>query len=71
MLWEDKRENTIKKQKDKGQKDVLDEIDLAGLEELNEAEQTEAWKLITEYIGIIAINNIDLGKTSLINTALN
>ena len=39
---EDGRETIIKKQKNKGQKDLLKEIDLAGLEEWNEAEEKEA-----------------------------
>ena len=59
-----KGESIINK-KNKGQKEVLDKIDLAGFEEWSGAEQEEPWELITEYISIFAMSDMDLGKTSL------
>ena len=46
-------------------KELLDKIDFTGLEEWSQNEQKEAQELITEYAGISAMSNTDLGKTSL------
>ena len=69
-LGEDKRKTTTKKKKNKCQKEVLDETDLAGLEEWNRVEQKEAQELITGYASIFAMSDIDLGKTSLVKHSI-
>ena len=65
-----KKESTIKKRKNESQEELLDEIDLAELEEWNGDEQKEAWKLITEYEGIFAMSDMDFGKTSLVQHSI-
>ena len=46
---EHKKGTTTKKKKNEGKKELLDEIDLARLEEWGRDGQKEAWDLITEY----------------------
>ena len=59
------KEATVEKRKTESQKE-LDKIDLTGLGEWSQNEQKEAWELITEYTGIFAMSDMDLGKTSLV-----
>ena len=63
-----KRETTMKK--NKGQTEVLDNINLSGLEEWSGAEQEDAWELITEYASIFAMSDMDLGRTSLVKHSI-
>ena len=44
----------------------MDKIYLTGLEDQSGVEQKEAWELITEYVSIFAMSDMDLGKTSLV-----
>ena len=60
------KEATVKKRKTESHKELLNKIDLTGWEEWNKNEQKDAWELITEYIGIFAMSDMDLGKTSLV-----
>ena len=61
----DKAESTTEKKKNESQKELY-KIDLTGFGECSQNEQEKAWKLITEYINIFAMSNMDLGKTSLV-----
>ena len=54
----------------KVKKELLDKIDLTGLGEWSKNEQKEAQELITEYAGIFAMSDIDLGKTSLVKHSI-
>ena len=56
----------MNKKETDSQKDLLDKIELTGLEELGVNEQKEAQELITEYTGIFAVSDMDLDKTSLV-----
>ena len=61
---------TTKKMKNKGQREVLGKIDLAGLEEWSGDEQKETWELLTEYTSIFAMSDVDLGRTSLVKLSI-
>ena len=58
------------KKKTESQKEILDQIDLTGLEEWGGNEQEEARELITEYASIFAMTDMDLGKTSLVKRSI-
>ena len=66
----DKKEITKKKRKNESQKELLYEIDLAGLDKWSRDEQQEAWELITEYVSIFAMSNVDLCKTFLVTHSI-
>ena len=66
----DEMEATAKKGETESQKELLDEIDLIGLEECSGDEQKEAWEIITEYVTIFAMSDMDLGKTSLVKHSI-
>ena len=55
--WGDKEETTTKKRKNSSH--LLDEIDLAGLEECKGDEQKDDQELITEYASIFAMSDMD------------
>ena len=64
------KEATAEKRKPESQKELLDKIDLTGLGEWSQNEQKETWELITEYAGIFAMSDMDLGKTSLVKHSI-
>ena len=66
----DEKKATVKKRETESQKELLDKIDLTGLEEWSGHEQEDAWELITEDAGIFAMSNMDLGKTSLVKHSI-
>ena len=66
----DEKEATPKKGKTESQKELLDEIDLTGLEEWSRDEQKEAWELITEHASIFAMSDRDVGKSSLVKHSI-
>ena len=51
-------------EKIKSKKELLDEIDLSGMEEWNGDEQKDAQKLVTGYASIFDMSDVDLGKSS-------
>ena len=67
---ESKEQTNTRKTKDKVKKEVLDKIDLGGLEEWIWVEQKEAQELITEYASISPMSYIDVGKTSLVKHSI-
>ena len=48
------------------QKELLEKIDLSGLWDWSLDDQKEAWELIVEYASIFTMQDVDLGKTSLV-----
>ena len=56
---------TIKKKKNEGQKEVLDKIDLTGLEQWSGLKKKNAQELITKYVSIFTMSYMGLGKTFL------
>ena len=64
------KEATVEKRETESKKELLENIDLTGLEEWSQNEQKEAQEFITKYAGIFAMSNIDLGKTSLIKHSI-
>ena len=66
----DKKEITTEKKNNENQKELLDEIDLAGLEEWSEDEQKEAKELMTEYRSIFTMSSMDLGKISFVKHSI-
>ena len=63
-------EATVEKRKTESTKELLDTIDLIGLEEWSQNEKKEAQELITAYAGIFPISDMDLGKTSLVKHSI-
>ena len=64
------KEATGEKKKTENQKELLDNIDLTGVEEWSQNEQKEAWELLIEYGGNFAMSDMDLGKTSLVKHSI-
>ena len=65
-----KDEATVEKRKAESQKELLEKINLTGFEERSQNEQKEARELITEYACILALSDMDLGKTSLVKHSI-
>ena len=66
----DEKEATVKKRETESQKELLGQIGLMGLEEWSGNEQEEAQELTTVYTGISSMNDMDLGKTSLVKHSI-
>ena len=64
------RRKQLQKRKNESQNELLDEIDFAGLEEWSGDEQKEPQELMTEYVSISAIGDMDLDKTSLVKHSI-
>ena len=62
--------NYHKEKENESQKELLDEIDLARLEEWSGYEQEEAQELLTEYTSIFAMSDMDLGKISIVKHSI-
>ena len=60
----------LDKKKYESQKDLLEKIDLPGLEEWSQNEQKEALELLTEYASIYFMSNMNLDKTSLVKHSI-
>ena len=65
------KEASAEKRKTESQKELLDKIDLTGLGEWSQNEKkNDSQELITEYAGIFAMSDMDLGKTSLVKHSI-
>ena len=64
------KEAIPEKRKTQSQEELLDKIDLTGLGKWSQNEHKEALELITEYAGIFAMSNMDLGRTSLVKHSI-
>ena len=68
--WMGEKESTGEKRKTESQTKLLDKIDLTGLGEWSQNEQKQTQDLITEYTGIVAMSNMNLGKTCLVKHSI-
>ena len=50
--------------------DILQKIDLSGIDEWDPKMQQEVWDLIHEYACIFSQNDLDLGKTSIVKHSI-